>query len=352
MQTLTIKKIKTHQAWDRYVLNHETSGYCHLFNWARVISETYHHPPFYLAAVKKTPGSREKICGILPLFRFKNIIGRSRFISIPFFDTAGILARDRETKDFLFRQGAELSRGRRVSGMELRQDLSLDVPNMELMGTRPEIFRAKVGLCLDLSGSQQTMLIRFKSKLRNQIQKGRKNGLKWKIGKRELLKPFYDVFSRNMRDLGSPVHSKSFFNSIFTHFYHHSFICAIFYRSTPVAASFMFRFKKRLANPWSSSIREFRHLNANMFLYWQMIRFACNLNMDIFEMGRSSKEGPTYRFKKQWGPLETQIFWYRWNLPGNRTSRAWETLTIEPWKKIPITMANLIGPFVRKHISL
>ncbi len=349
---LKIKRIETPGSWDRYVLGHEKSGYCHLFNWSRVIREVYHHKPLYLAAVKETPQNSEKICGILPLFRFNSVTRRSRLVSIPFFDTAGILARDRVTASFLFRQSTDFFMGKKISGMELRQDTQLNTPGMEIDGIFPKVYRAKVGLRIDLAGSQQAMMAGFKSKLRSQIRKGLKNGLTWKIGKKELLAPFYHVFSRNMRDLGSPVHSKIFFNAVFTHFYHHAFICVVFYRSTPVAASFMFRFKKKLSNPWASSVREFRHLNSNMVLYWQMIRFACNIGMTTFDMGRSSKGVATYRFKKQWNPEETQLFWYHWDRPEKRMGRSGETLTIEFWKKLPLGMANLLGPLVRRHISL
>lgn len=349
---LKIKKFETPGDWDRYVLGHEKSGYCHLFNWSRVISEVYHHKPLYLAAVKKKAQTGEKICGILPLFRFTPLTGRSRLVSIPFVDTAGILARERVTASFLFRQSTRFFMEKKISGMELRQDMPLNIPGMEIDGTVHGVYRAKVGLRIDLAASQQAMMAGFKSKLRSQIRKGLKNGLTWKIGKKELLAPFYHVFSRNMRDLGSPVHSKKFFNAVFTHFYHHAFICVVFYRSTPVATSFMFRFKKCLSNPWASSVREFRHLNSNMVLYWQMIRFACNIGMKTFDMGRSSKGVATYRFKKQWGTEETQLFWYHWDKPEKRMGSTGETLAIEPWKKLPLGMANLLGPLVRGHISL
>lgn len=352
MNDLKIKEIKRPDEWDKYVFGHEQSGYCHLFNWSRVIRDTYHHKSIYLAAIKKDSKSNGRICGILPLYLFKRILNRSTLVSIPFFDTGGILAEDREAETFLFKKSAGLFSRGLVSAMELRQDALLKMRDMKIPGAFPDVYRDKVGLRLDLPGTQQKMIANFKSKLRSQILKGKKNGLVWKIGKKELLDPFYEVFSRNMRDLGSPVHSKKFFNAVFTHFYQHSFICIVFYRSKPVAASFLFRFKKKLANPWASSIREFRHLNSNMFLYWQMIRFACNIGMEVFDMGRSSKGVATYRFKKQWEPKETPLYWYRWSLPDAGMYWISETLTIESWKKLPVKIANLIGPMVRRNISL
>lgn len=350
MNNLILKEIKTPHAWNQYVMGHGNSGFCHVFAWTKVI-EVYHHTPVYLAAVKERPGHQDRIHGILPLFRFKDMT-RLKYISIPFFDTAGILAQDRETESFLLRQSHDLLKKNGISGLEIRQDEPLDTDIFEMTNLFPEIYRKKVGLGLDLKGSQQIMMKSFKSKLRSQINKGYKNDLTWKIGKKELLPQFYKVFSRNMRDLGSPVHSKAFFNAALTHFIHQAFICVVFYRSQPVAASFMFRFKKTLSNPWASSLKEFRHLNTNMFLYWQMIRFACNLGLDVFDMGRSSKGAPAYRFKKQWGPKEKQLFWYHWKSPGKNRSKRPESLTIEPWKKLPLHVSRLIGPLIRRRISL
>jgi len=351
---MEIKAVTDSAAWDRYVLQTPESRYTHLFNWSRVIEETYGHRPVYLAAVGPVQNGGPGICGILPLFRFKALVTGPRLVSVPFFDTAGILARDSFTRNFLFKRGLEplCNKNAGLYAITLRQPEMLDIPDLSLMAGGPRIFSAKVGMSLPISGSQQEMMNNFKSKLRSQIKKSEKSGLDWKIGKTGLMDPFYAVFSRNMRDLGSPVHSKNFFKAIFRYFYDQAFICVVFYKTRPVAASFMFRFKKTLANPWASSVREFRYLNANLYLYRQMIGFACNLKAEIFDMGRSSKNAPTYRFKNQFCPEEQPLYWYTWPVPGQGLFPAEETLTLPGWKKLPLGMANLLGPLVRKRISL
>ncbi len=348
---MEIKQVISSYEWDKYIMNHENAGFCHLFNWKNIIMDAYHHKSNYFAAIDSSTDRDEKICGILPVYRFKRIYGKERLVSIPFFDSAGILAQDKKVENFIFQKAIEMCSLKDISALELRQAGDLTIPDHKIWTADSQIYRGKVDLYLKIIGSQQKMMKSFNSKLRNQICKGKKNGLSWKIGKQELVDQFYKVFSRNMRDLGSPVHSKKFFNSIFNYFYHNSFICIIFFKSKPVAASFMFRFKKRLSNPWASSIREYRHLQTNMFLYWQMIRFACNTGMEIFDMGRSSLGASTYRFKKQWGAEETPLFWYRW-VYENSSYTNQETLSIDHWNKMPLGIANILGPMVRKNISL
>ncbi len=351
-ETLKIREDVDSDAWDRYVRQNRESEYTHLFNWSRVIEEVYGHKPFYLAATGPGSTNRPEICGILPLFRFKTFLNAPRIVSVPFFDAAGILAKDVLTREFLFKKGLNSFSPKTISSIELRQGNVPDMKDFKLMGRSPEIFSGKVGLQLHLSGSQNSVFHQFKSKLRSQIKKSEKSGLSWKIGKKELIDPFYRVFSRNMRDLGSPVHAKKFFETVFDHFYQESFLCVVFYKTRPVASSFMFRFKNRLANPWASSLRECRYLNANLYLYWQMIRFACNMGIEIFDMGRSSRNASTYRFKNQFGPVEKPLYWYAWSFPGKRGFQREETLSIGLWKKMPLGIANLIGPLVRRSISL
>ena len=48
-------------------------------------------------------------------------------------------------------------------------------------------------------------------KVRNQVRKAQKEGLVVQEGGEELVDDFYSVFSRNMRDLGTPVYPKRLF---------------------------------------------------------------------------------------------------------------------------------------------
>lgn len=343
-------------AWDDYIQTHAEAHYCHLFDWSHVIEEVYQHKPFYLTAVTGQSSGFEKngtICGIFPLFEFKALTRKARFISIPFFDQAGILAKNHDIASMLFAKAIGLLRTRGTPTLEIRQaapSVFSELP--ELINLGSSVSTMKVSLKLKLGMAQEEMMNRFKSKLRSQIKKGMKNGLKSCIGKQELIDPFYDVFSRNMRDLGSPVHSKKLFKTIFKYFHHDAFICIVTYQSQPVAAGFLFRFKNEISNPWASSLQKFRHLNTNMFLYWEMIRFACSLGLDCFDMGRSSSGASTYLFKKQWNPEEKQLYWYHWYTDEKQIEERPESLYIRPWKKLPMFAANLLGPPVRRNISL
>ncbi len=334
--------------WDRYVRNDPCSEFTHLSGWGRVVEEVYGHKPVYLA-VTETRGDSQAVCGILPLVRFRSMAGGGRLVSLPFFDTAGILGASRAVESMLLKKAVALVQEHGCQGLEIRQDFPF-ICSPRVPGLRPRVATLKLGLKLGLESSQQKMMNRFRSKVRSQINKGLKNGLRARIGKAELMDPFYEVFSRNMRDLGSPVHSRRFFGTIMEQFREHAFICVVSCGLQPVAAGFMFRFKDEMKNPWASSLRAFRPLAANMLLYWEMIRFACNLKLSRFDMGRSTRNAATFRFKQQWQPEERQLYWFQWSL-GQDGLQA-ESLSFRGWPRLPVAMANLLGPMVRRHISL
>lgn len=348
----TIIRVDDPKPWDRFVTASPVSHYCHLFDWGRIIQEVYGHEAVYLAAEDSgdSPSSR-RLRGIFPLVRFRPAMGNSRYISIPFFDQAGVLADTPSIEAELLGNGLERARGR-GSILETRQKAPAGINGSVSPVPAPSaVAEHKVSLSLPLGVSSEALMGSFKSKLRSQIRKGLRNGLTARIGKHELVRPFYRVFSRNMRDLGSPVHAIAFFNAIFKYFHSRAFICVVNHGIEPVAAGFMFRFRDTLYNPWASSLKPFRHLNTNMVLYWEMLRFSCRLGMAHFDMGRSSRGASTYWFKKQWSPTETPLYWCSWFPPGVLENPK-ETLCIRPWKQLPLIAANTLGPMVRRNISL
>lgn len=338
------------EEWDHFVMGHPDASFGHLFGWQKIIARVYGHRPIYLAARDASPASC-KIRALLPLFRFRRPFCSVQWVSVPFLDHAGVLADDRESGSFLLEKSWDkLTGNKKPMSLCLRQDNAFDAAELLPAASPPAIFSQKIQLALPLVQDSAKMLAAFPSKLRSQIKKGIKNGLQWKIGGQELLSDFYRVFSRNMRDLGSPVHSRSFFKAIFETFGENAAICIIYHEDIAAAGGFVLRFKNRLVNPWASSLREYRHLNTNMLLYWQMISYACETGLEIFDMGRSSRGASTYRFKKQWGPVETQLSWYTWKT--GSPSLPHETLQINSWRRLPLWSANLAGPLIRKYISL
>jgi len=340
-----------------------------------------------------------KPVGILPLVHIKHFLFGNSLISIPFFDYGGILADDRETEKALLTEAINLAKNIGANSIELRQINPINFypacpvkrqPNgMRSLFHRDEaclsggkFFQNSDGTCtplehltgaintinhstksdkarmlIDLPDSSEALMGSFKSKLRSQIKKPIKEGLKAKIGGAELLNNYFDVFSVNMRDLGSPVHSKKLMQNVLNEFSDQTRIVIIHKDGLPVACSLIIGFKDTLENPWASALREFSRLAPNMLLYWTMLENACDNGFREFDFGRSTPSEGTYKFKEQWGAKPEPLHWYYISLseqPGNitTTDKSKFTKAIQYWRKLPVPVANILGPPIRKHIGL
>jgi FemAB-related protein (PEP-CTERM system-associated) len=363
------------ESWDGYVQKHPDASLFHLFGWRDVIHETYAHPAYYLMAVQgevmaPVPGGDEDppartVVGVLPLVHLKHRIFGNSLVSLPFFDGGGILADSREVEATLLSGAVRLSRKLGASKIELRQEGILaschDISACGSQGSQAPLKLTtrsdKVRMLMNVPESSEMLMKSFKSKLRSQIAKPLKEGLTSKVGGAELLEDFYRVFLVNMRDLGSPVHSIRLMQRVLTEFSDRSRIFVVYKADEPVASALVIGLGKMLRNPWASSLRKYAILSPNMLLYLRMLEFACDNGYRVFDFGRSTRGEGTYKFKEQWGSVPTPLYWHYVSLDGK--SIELESSGMERfkraahyWRKLPVSVTRLIGPSIRKHISL
>jgi hypothetical protein len=88
-----------------------------------------------------------------------------------------------------------------------------------------------------------------------------------------------------------------------------------------------------------------------------MLEFACDEGYRTFDFGRSTPGEGTYRFKEQWGALAAPLHWYVLSTNGT-PSEPLESpaerfkLAARLWSKLPLAVTRVLGPRIRKHISL
>ena len=364
------------ELWDGYVRKHPDASLYHLFGWRDVIHRTYGHATYYLMAFAKAldsvPGSEEKatpsvknIIGVLPLAHLKHRFFGNRLVSLPFVDSGGILASCKEAEEILLSEAVQVGLKSGASRIELRHELPLtscnDISTYCDERSRKPLQVAtrsdKVRMLLGLPESSELLMEFFKSKLRSQINRSLKEGFTSSIGGLELLEDFYKVFLANMRDLGSPVHSVDLMRHVLSEFSERSRIFVIYKAEEPVASALVVGFDKVLRNPWASSLRKYASLGPNMLLYLRILEFACDNGYRVFDFGRSTKGEGTYKFKEQWGAVPRPLFWHYISLDGKSPDpessgkERFETAT-HYWKKLPLIVTKIIGPRIRKHISL
>jgi serine/alanine adding enzyme len=371
-------------AWDRYVNNHPRATLYHLSAWKSVITKTYGHSCHYLAAFRDSMGSirctalpvsalaenlsdkAAEPVGILPLVHLNSFLFGNSLVSIPFFDMGGILADNEEVERKLLSEAIRIGRDLKIDKLELRHLMPLSwisgnnqSPLRSEENFTVQTMSHKARMILELPDDPETLMSSFKAKLRSQIKKPMKEGLTANIGGMDLLDDFYDIFAANMRDLGSPVHSKKLMENVLSEFPHQAKIVVVYRQvKQPLAGSLIIGFRDTLENPWASALREYSALSPNMLLYWTMLDYACTHGYRYFDFGRSSPGEGSYIFKEQWGAKPTLLNWYYvapdgTPLPSEADSdKARFQKLISCWQKLPVPVTKILGPRIRKHIGL
>jgi serine/alanine adding enzyme len=349
MITVSSDTVRADQ-WDAYIAAHTHASVYHCYSFKTVIEKTYGHKGHYLAAK-----DGQRIAGVLPLFYVKSIILGNALISLPFCDYGGILADDDSIARELLLRAVELSQKLKCKYIELRQTYDLPV----FAGDAPFpalVNKEKVRMKMGLPESAEALLAGFPAKLRSQIRKPQKEGCTIRVGEAELLEDFYAVFAYNMRDLGSPVHSKGIMLNMLSCYGERCRLFVVYHSGEPVACSLVLGFRDTLANPWASFKRTSQKIAPNMLLYWEMLRYAIESGYRFFDFGRSTMDESTYKFKAQWGAEPEQLFWYRIGMDPNRRLRKKNVKNRESfirlWRALPLPLTEVLGPLLRKQLHM
>jgi FemAB-related protein (PEP-CTERM system-associated) len=332
------------ERWDRYVTESDNATCYHLSGWKSVIERSFSHKTYYLFA----EDSKGQIKGILPLVNLKSILFGNFIISMPYFNYGGICAAGEDYAAKLMKGAIDIAIKQDATHIELRhsQPLTLTIP----------VKTAKVAMHLQLSAEPDELWKSLPSKLRSQIMRPIKEGMCAILGGEEHLDDFYNVFSENMRDLGTPVYGKDFFRNILMQFPSSTRICTVFTKAgKPVASGFLVGFKKVLEIPWASSLRSHKRSSPNMLLYWTSLKYACENGYDTFDFGRSTPGEGTYKFKEQWGAKPVQLYWYYWlknkgSLPELNPRNPKYEIAIKVWQKLPLSITKLVGPAIVRNL--
>jgi FemAB-related protein (PEP-CTERM system-associated) len=259
----------------------------------------------------------------------------------------GIVADDDDVAQALAAAAVEEARRAGATSLELRHTRR-----------RCPTFQAKehkVAMHLPLGGTTDAQWTALDRKVRNQVRKSEKGGLTSRDGGPELIDAFYDVFARNMRDLGTPVYARRFFDEVLRAFPGAARIFTVWKDDVPAAASIVIRWRQVMEVPWASSLREFNPLCVNIALYWDMLRHAIEQGCTTFDFGRSTPNEGTYNFKRQWGAEPVPLVWEYWTAPGTAVpdlspKNARYQAAISLWQRLPVGLTRVIGPPIVRNI--
>lgn len=343
VQVLRATEADMANTWRRTVEGLGGPHLAHAAEWFTVIRDAYGHDPLYLTAADAEGG-----LGVLPAFIVRRPIVGPVVSSMPFLDGGGPCGASVALGEALVAHLAEEARRVGAGVVELRCARRLGI------AWAPS--EHKVNLTLSLPPDPGRLWQQLDGSVRNQIRKAGRSGLSIDFGGAEKLDEFYAIFATRMRELGSPVHARRFFDAVFDAFGGRARLGLVRKGTKAIGGLLALAFKDVLAVPWASCLRQYLTLCPNMLLYWEAIRQGCLEGFREFDFGRSSRGSGTYRFKRQWGAREEPLFWYTIPLDGRpgrplpgRAGRA--AFLAGSWRHLPLAVTRRLGPHIRKYLT-
>jgi serine/alanine adding enzyme len=332
--------------WQAYINRAPNASLYHGFEWRDILAQTFGHRSCYLMA--RDAGVTR---GVLPLVEMQSALFGHFFVSLPFVNYGGILADTPECELALATAAVNRAEKRGARHIELRQSFAASASWAQ---TGWKLRQHKAALVIPLARDPETHWSGLGSRMRGKVRKAAKSEAIFSANGAEGLEDFYRVFGLNMRDLGTPVYSRRFFQNVLR-LAKDASVLLVHREGRPTAGAIALRRGPRLELPWICSDYSQSTFHVNEYLYWNAIRWACQSGAHELDLGRSSIGAGTYRFKLQWNPEVRPLFWYYWlasgtELPEFNPDNPKYALAVRWWKRMPLALANRVGPWIVRNI--
>ena len=344
---LTIKRllpqdIATATWWDDFVLACPEATFFHRAGWQKIVREVFGHDTYFLYV--ETHG---QIQGVLPLAHVNSWLFGNSLVGLPFAVYGGVAALSEQAVEALEMEAQKIAERLGVAHLELRnvKPRHADWPTQDLYVT----FRKEI------LPEEDANLLAIPRKQRAMVRKGIKNGL---VSERDSsVDRFFALYADNVHRHGTPAMPKKYFKALLKEFGADCEILTVTASDGhPLSSVLSFYFRGEVLPYYAGDDEAARDLAANDFKYWELMRRSCERGLKVFDYGRSKQGTGSYAFKKNWGfeprPLHYEYRLYnRDAIPQNNPSNAKYKLLIAAWRRLPVGLANWLGPFVVRNLG-
>jgi FemAB-related protein (PEP-CTERM system-associated) len=328
--------------WDAFVATCPDATFFHRAGWKTVIERSFGHRPYFFYVERGG-----EIAGVLPLVHMKSMLFGNALVSLPFAVYGGPATTDALAAGLLDKHAIELAERLDVDHLEYRSRRATR-PDWMSRGDLYCTFRRAIG------PDEEQNLKAIPRKQRAVVRHSLENGLVGTLD--DDAADVHAVYAESVRNLGTPVFSRAYFRNLKKVFGDDCELLTVRKDGVPVSAVLSFYFREEVLPYYGGGTTEARRLGSNDFMYWDVIRRAGAAGRRIFDFGRSKVGTGSFTFKKNWGfTPEPLAYEYRLRnghgMPDNNPLNPKYRYFIAAWKKLPVPVANAIGPFIVRNLG-
>ena len=346
LTTLDLRDPAQGQAVDDYVLAHAGGTPFHRPAWLLGVEQAAGHRCHLLAAA--APSGR--IAGLLPLHHVKSRLFGQALVSSAFAVDGGILADDPSSLAVLVRAAEDLARAKGGLSLELRGG-----PAPAAHWERRE--NEHLGFVRPLAADDETELLAVPRKHRAELRKALANpALRVEHGREPRhIRDHYRVYAQSVRNLGTPVFPARLFREILARFGEDADFTIVYEGDRPVSAVLTLYHGDRVMPYWGGGVHDARRLRSNELMYYRLMRHGHARGLRLFDFGRSKAGSGQATWKKSFGFEPGPLVYFGWSPTGDKRDISPQSekyqRRIDLWKKLPLPVANLIGPFISRGLG-
>lgn len=342
-------------SWNQIVRSSPDGVIYYTYEWLEVIEKSYSLQSKHLIFEENGV-----IIGVMPLFLLRSLIWGNKLVSTPFCEYGGpcLLTQDSSIATELLSEIEDIAVESKAKYFEIR------APGLELQNTLRQYHFTEPfnysSFLIDLTKSEEALWEAFEGRLRTAIKKAQKSNVRLiSAAKIEQLKQFYYLYLISVKQLGSPPHSYSFFENMWKAFFYKNQLKLLLadYNGKLIASILALSYKDKIHWWGSTSLSEYRYINANSLLIWDLLKSGGARGYKWFDTGRTDFGSGVYMFKKAWGGKEIKVphlyksFKGKLSIPDRNNQRY--ILLTSLWRRfLPNMVAKRIGPYLVKNVGV
>jgi FemAB-related protein (PEP-CTERM system-associated) len=336
-----------HAAIERFVAAHPQGTPFHRPAWLAAVEQGTGNPALVLMAERLG-----EIVGLLPLNAIHSPIFGRLLASTGFAVDGGLLIEDAATGDELLAAAERLALSHSCPTIELRGGPVSDRRPGWTLRTQ-----SHCGFVAPLAADDEAQLTAVPRKQRAEVRKSLANDFAIEVGTTpEDRAAHYSVYAESVRNLGTPVFPRGLFDAVLDAFGGDADILTVRHEGRAIASVLSLYWRGAVMPYWGGGTLDARRLRANDRMYYELMLHARRRGCDRFDFGRSKTESGAYHFKRNWGFSPEPLSYAVWTAPGCETRDADPTsakhkLQIALWQKLPLPVANRLGPVIARGLG-
>jgi FemAB-related protein (PEP-CTERM system-associated) len=344
---MTLHLLQPHEygRWDAFVRACPDATFFHLSGWQKVIEGSFGIKTWFYYVQQDG-----QILGVLPLAEIKSRLFGHSLGAMPFCVYGGPAAPNDAARKMLDEAAHELAQQLGVGHLEYR-GMQRFHPDDASWHTK-ELY---VTFRKEITGDDEANMNAIPRKQRAMVRKGIKLGLRGEVDNN--VDRMFEAYARSVHRLGTPVFPKKYFAMLQEVFGDECEVRSILTEDNRlVAAVLSFYWRDEVVPYYGGGTDLAREVAGNDFMYWNLMQAAAARGCRLFDFGRSKLGTGAYDFKKNWGftaqhlPYEYKLYGAA-ALPDNNPLNPKYQLFIKMWKKLPLPVANFMGPYIVRNLG-